>query len=129
MGAKTIFAEIRTNKSLEEVKVATKETFRTLGGVIQDTPYGFQIEGGGAGINFSFVATINAVVVVKQQSPGLYRIEAMIAWNPNALVWICLVVGFFMFGILWVVAALYLFVDPAPVYNRLMLQTERLLQL
>ena len=53
----------------------------------------------------------------------------MIVWNPNPLVWICLVVGFFVFGILWVVAALYLFVDPAPVYNRLMIQTERLLQL
>ncbi len=129
MGAKSISAEIRTNKSLEEVKTAAKETFRALGGVLQDTPFGFQIEDGGAGINFSFVAKINGAIAIKQQSPGLYRIEAMIVWNPNPLVWICLFIGFFFLWFLWIIAALYLFVDPAPVYSRLISQTERLLQL
>jgi len=127
MGTKTVVAEIRTDKSFEEVKVATRETFRTLGGVIQDTPYGFQIDGGTSGINFGFVATIKAAVAIRQQQAGLYRIESVIVWSPNALVWICLTVGWFVFGILELVAALYLFVDPAPVYSRLLTQVERLL--
>lgn len=124
MATKNMVIQIKTDKSLEEVKIAARETFRTLGGIIRETAYGFDIEGGNAGINFSFVANIRAAVSVTLLNPGSYQVAAVIVWNPNIWVWICLLVGWFVLGLAWIISALYLFVDPAPVYYRTLSQVE-----
>ena len=53
----------------------------------------------------------------------------MIVWGPSSLVWICLVAGIFVLGLLWIIAALYLFVDPTQVYYRTITQIERVVNI
>ena len=78
---------------------------------------GFIIVSGIQGVNFGSTANIRATISIKALKAGHYRIECIIDWSPSAVVWICLIVGIFVFGILWLVALLYLFVNPDAPYQ------------
>lgn len=119
MGNKTIFYQVDAdNKSLEEVKAATQKALSMLGGVIQDRGDGFQINQAKNNINFSFSADFETFVSIRESKPGKFEIFVNSNWKPNAIFWVCLVVGFFIFGILWIVPILYLFIDPTSAYQQ-----------
>ena len=127
MAAKTIQLPVRTNKSLVEVKSTTKEAIRAVGGIVRDTPCGFEIDGGNLGVNFSFVVQVKSAVTIKQQGPDLYQVECILVWQPNAIFWICLLAGFFFLMFLWIANVLYFFADPVSVYYRHISQVEGML--
>ncbi|MBU6361073.1 MAG: serine/threonine protein kinase [Chloroflexi bacterium] len=117
MGRKVLFTDIKTDKSVNGIRMAAKTAFRSVGGNHIDTADGFIIVSGIQGVNFGSTANIRATISIKALKAGHYRIECIIDWSPSAVVWICLIVGIFVFGILWLVALLYLFVNPDASYK------------
>jgi len=118
MGSKTIFHQIETTKPLDEVKAAAEKVLTMMGGTVIDRGDGFQVNQAKNGINFSFTADFETFVSIRENKPGKYEFLVNASWKPNALFWVCFVVGFFIFGILWIVPFLYLFIDPTPAYQQ-----------
>lgn len=128
MGNKTVFYQVDSDKSLEEVKVATQKALSMMGGMILDRGDGFQINQANKNINFSFTADFETFVSIRESKPGKYDILVSASWKPNALFWICLIVGFFIFGILWIVPLLYLFIDPTSAYQQALFTVNNFLK-
>lgn len=118
MGSKTIFHQFETTKSLDEVKAASQKAFTMMGGTIVNRGDGFQVNQAKNGINFSFAADFETFVSIRESKPGTFEFLVNASWKPNTLFWVCLVVGFFIFGILWIVPLLYLFIDPTSAYQQ-----------
>jgi hypothetical protein len=118
MGSKTIFHQLESNKTLDEVKVATQKALMMMGGTVQPRGDGFQLLQANNGINYAFAAEFDTFVSIRESKPGKFEILVNANWKPNVLFWICLVVGFFIFGILWIVPILYLFIDPTSAYQQ-----------
>lgn len=118
MGSRTLYAQVTTDKSPDEIKAAIRNAFRAVGGTMQETPSGIEIKQGVNGVSFAFSADFTTQVNLRQVKEKMYEIECAIQWKLNALSIICLVVGFFVFGILWIVPILYLFIKPDDVYQQ-----------
>ena len=118
MGAKTFFHHVETDRTIEEVKEATQKTLMFLGGTIQQHGDNYQLLQAKNGITGAFAADFDSMVNVRESKKGQYEILVNVSWKPNTLFWICLVVGLFVFGILWVVPAMYLFIDPSSAYQQ-----------
>jgi len=118
MGSRTYFSQLNTAKPIEEVMQAAKSAFRSVGGTMQETPSGLWIRQGTNGVSFAFSADMNAYVNVRQIKEDRYEVECQVRWGLNALSWVCLVVGFFIFGILWIVPLLFLFINPDNAYQQ-----------
>ena len=118
MASRTLYTQIETEKSLVEVKEAVKTAFRSVGGSIQESSTGMLIKQGVNGVSFAFTADVAAQINVRQVKENRFEVECLINWSMNALSWICLVVGIFIFGILWIVPLLYLFVKPDEAYQQ-----------
>lgn len=118
MGSRTLYAQVVTEKSADEVWNAVQTAFRSVGGTMQMTPSGVEIKQGVNGVSFAFSADITAQVNLRQVRDQVYEIECALQWKMNALSIICLVIGFFVLGILWIVPLLYLFVKPEEAYEQ-----------
>ena len=127
MGTKSVYGQVVTDKSFDEVKKTAASAFMMLGGTLQETPDGFQITNGANGVNFGFTAKFTAWVRIRQVKPQQYDLECVINWSPAPIVWICLVVGLFVFGILWLIALLYLFVNPGEAYQMALFRMQQIL--
>lgn len=128
MGTKITSVQVRTDKTFDEVRQVVKDMLRPLGGTQRDMGYGFDIDGGSNGVRFGFVSTIKAAVKIQQRGQDAYNIECTIANSPNALFWICFVVGWFFLWFLWIICGLYFFVNPAQAYERQLSQVEGVLK-
>jgi len=89
-----------------------------LGGTILEFGDGFQLKGGNNRINFAFNADIEAIITVRENLPNKFDLFAAINWKPNGFFLGCLIIGFFVFGILWIIPLLYLFIDPSQAYQQ-----------
>jgi hypothetical protein len=118
MGSKTIFHQLESDKTLDEVKMATQKSLMMMGGTVQPRGDGFQLLQANTGINFAFTADFDTFVSIRESKPGKFEILVNANWKPNVLFWICLIVGFFIFGILWIVPILYFFIDPTSAYQQ-----------
>lgn len=118
MGSRALYAQVVTEKSPDEIKTAIKNAFRSVGGTMQETPSGIEIRQGVNGVNFAFSADLAAQVNVRHIKEKAYEIECAIQWKMNALSIVCLVVGYFAFGILWIVPILCLFINPENAYQQ-----------
>jgi hypothetical protein len=127
MGSKTVFFSLETNKSIEQIWQAIKESHVLLGGTVYQQGNGLQIKQGTAGVSFAFAANFDAFVNLRQSGENKYEIITTINWSPNGLLWACLVIGFFVFGILWIVPLLYLFIDPSQVYQQALFRAQSML--
>lgn len=127
MARRTIYTQITTDRTFEEIRQVTRSTLRPVGGTMQDTPTGLEIIQGANEIRFAFAAQFTSTVNIRQISGDKYEIECTIEWKPNGLFWICLIVGIFVLGILWIVPLLYLFIDPVPVYQQALDRVQGLL--
>jgi hypothetical protein len=128
MASKTVFYQFESTKNLVEVKQAVRKASSFLGGSIIERGDGFEIQQGVNGVNYAFAANFNAYININQTNPGKYQIQATINWNPNTLFWVCLVIGFFIFGILWIVPLLYLFIDPTSAYQQALFRVPSFLE-
>lgn len=128
MGSKMVMTQITTKKSLAEVKEAVSRSLLVLGGTVQPYGDGFKITQGTNGVNFAFSATFDSMINIRQVREDVYEVVGNINWNPNTAFWACLVIGFFVFGILWIVPLLYLFIDPSSAYTQALYQAQMTLQ-
>jgi hypothetical protein len=117
MGSRTLFSQIVTEKTPDEVKSAIITAFRSLGGTMENLPNGVTIKQGVNGVNFAFSADFTANIILRELKDKKFDIECSINWKMNMLSWICLIVGIFIFGILWIVPLLYLFIKPDDAYQ------------
>jgi len=118
MGSKTIFHQLESDKTLDEVKMATQKALMMMGGTVQPRGDGFQLLQATSGINYAFAAEFDSFVSIRESKPGKFEILVNANWKPNVLFWACLIIGFFIFGILWIVPILYLFIDPTSAYQQ-----------
>lgn len=128
MGSRTLYAQLVTEKPPHEIQEAIKTAFRSVGGIMQETPSGLDIKQGTNGVNFAFTADLWAHVGLRNIRENVYEIECTVQWKMNALSIICLIVGFFIFGILWIVPLLYLFVKPDDAYQQALYRVQTFLQ-
>ncbi len=128
MATRTNYVQVTTNKTPEEIRNTTMTAFRALGGAMKETATGFQIVQGAQGVRFAFTAKLSALIAFRQIKPDRYEIECVLQWSPNNLVWICLAIGFFVLGILWVIPVLYLFVNPVEAYQQALHRAQQLLE-
>lgn len=126
MGSKILYTQVRTSASLEQVVDTFAQCLIPLGGTIAKFNNTLQLDNAKEGVQFGFAADFNSQAVVQQSAENTYNITMNIQWKMSTLTIICLIVGFFVFGILWVVPLLYMFIDPSSTYNNylLMLQSK-----
>jgi hypothetical protein len=128
MGSKTVYYILDTDKPIEQVRDALKKSLMFLGGTTFEVGDGFQVKQGMNNVNFAFTANFDAQVNVRQSTANRYEIFSTINWSPNGLFWACLIIGFFVFGILWVIPLLYLFIDPSQAYQQAFFQAQSMLK-
>jgi hypothetical protein len=127
MGSKTIFYTLETDKPVEQVRESVKKSLMFLGGTVFEQGDGFQVKQGVTGVNFAFTANFDALINMRQSSPNKYEFFGTVNWSPNGLFWACLIIGFFIFGILWIVPLLYLFIDPSQAYQQALFRIQSML--
>lgn len=122
MGNKMVFHTFESEQSLADVKAATRRSLAMLGGTLLEHDSGFQLKQGTTGVTYAFAANFDASINLRQSAPGKYELTGTIHWSPNGLFWGCLIVGAFVFGILWIVPILYLFIDPMQAYQQALMR-------
>lgn len=127
MGSKTVFYTMETDKPMAQVREAIKKSLAFLGGTQFEQGDSFQVKQGTIGVNFAFAANFEALINMRQSAPNKYEFFGTINWSPNALFWVCLIVGFFVLGILWIVPILYFFIDPSQVYQQALFRIQNML--
>ena len=128
MGSSTVMHSINSEASLKDIRDATRKSMLFLGGTLVEYGEGFQLKGGNNGVNFAFSADLEALINVRESSPNKFDILATINWKPNGLFWACLIIGFFVFGILWIVPLLYIFIDPTQAYQQMLFRIQSLVE-
>jgi hypothetical protein len=115
---KVVTKHLATAAPLDVVLEATMRATQKLGGqMTRVSPDTFRVVNGNANVQFAFVANTQSDISIRPV-PGGYDIVAYINMTPNAVFWICAVVGFFFLWFLWIACALYFFIDPSPQYNQ-----------
>ena len=102
---------VKTDKSIAEVVDAAVHTLRRSGGSVTNTGTSIQVTDASGLGSFSFMCHIDGQGRVVEREPGVYRLEFELTKRPNAIFWLCLFLGWCAAGLLWVVNALYFFVD------------------
>jgi predicted neutral ceramidase superfamily lipid hydrolase len=120
MGNKYLNAYIETQKPQKQLKDDAAQMFRSLGGLIYETPAGFQILGGTYGISMSFTAILTANVTIHQIKENKYELEVNLNWVWSTFMWVMLVLGILTGGISLLLLLMYFFFDPAPAYNQVL---------
>ena len=118
MGSRILYTQVKTHKPVGEIKNALRRAFSSLGGKIDHSPTGIVISQGKEGVKFAVGADFSASIDVREIRETQYEIECAITWKMNFLNLMCLAVGVFFFGILWIVPLLYLFINPEPQYQQ-----------
>lgn len=113
-----LFNVINSEKPNEEIILAIQKSAVVLGGqIVRLNENTLRIVNGKEGVQFGFAADLEATINIAQKPENRYEVVSNINWKMNTLSWVCLIVGLFVFGILWVIPLLYLFIDPAKAYN------------
>lgn len=120
MGSKTVFFQLSSPYSLEKVQDAAYRAFIPLGGQIIKLGNGLSIKDGKEGVQFGFTADFDATLTINQPKPEQFELVCIINWKMNTLTIASLVIGIFVFGILWIIPLLHLFIDPSSLYQQAM---------
>ena len=127
MSSKSLYAQITTNQDQSGIWQAISTALTAVGGRQEPVPGGLKIKEGKLGVNFGFTLETEAVIGLRDLGSNRYEIECHLKWKPASIVWICLVVGFFVFGILWIVGLLYLLAKPGEPYEQALHRVQGLL--
>lgn len=120
MGSKMLYHVLYSDKPLEEIVSTIAKNSTILGGQITRlSENSIKILNGKENVQFGFAADFDSVITVNPVENQRYDVMCNISWKMNTLSWICFIVGFFVFGILWVIPLLYLFIDPTKTYNNI----------
>ena len=124
MGSRNLYSQVRTARSPDDIWAVISDAFRSVGGTTRGTPRGLEIRQGVNGVSFAFSADLTAIVSLRRLRQDLWEVECAIQWKPSTLSIVCLIVGFFVVGILWVVPILYLFFKPEDPYQQALHRVE-----
>ena len=124
MGSKLLINQARTNKGKDAVVQAVAKSLSIVGGTQVQHPTGIQIIDGKEGVSFAFTANFTTDVTITPVSDDVYNIACNVNWKMNSLTIACLIIGVFVFGVLWIVPALHLFIDPSNVYNMALMSVQ-----
>lgn len=127
MGSKTVFYQFDSPHTLEEVQDAAMRAFLPLGGQVIKMGNGLSIKDAKEGVQFGFTADFDATLNINQTKQDHYELICSINWKMNTLAIACLVIGIFVFGILWIIPALFLFIDPSSLYQQTLVNIPHLL--
>lgn len=120
MGSKILFNVINSDRSAEEIVAAIQKSAMLLGGqVIRLNDTTLRIVNGKEGVQFGFSADFEATININPKPENRYEVISNVSWKMNTLSWVCFIVGFFVFGILWIIPLLHLFIDPSKNYNNI----------
>ena len=119
MGIKTVFTQVITTQSLDDVTDAVIVSMRRLGGQVIPRGSAIEVIDGISGIDLAFVAKFQATVCVTQskKKDNTYDIDCQIRYDRSGFCWICCIAGFFTI-FAWIVPILYLFINPVPAYQQ-----------
>jgi hypothetical protein len=119
MPTKTVFTQVNTTQSLEEVTDAVIIAMRRLGGQVIPRGSAIEVIDGTSGIDLAFVAKFQANICINEnkKKENTYDIDCQIRYSPNSVFWICLVAGFCLF-LPWIGNVLYLFINPVTSYQQ-----------
>ena len=117
MGSKMVIHQIESKKTIEEITSAATKALSPLGGQINPLGNGLQIIQGKNNVQFGFAADFDAMLLINQTGPDKYTLNCTINWKMSAATIACLIIGFFVFGILWIVPLIFLFIDPSQQYQ------------
>jgi hypothetical protein len=127
MGSKTVFYQFDSPHTKEEVQDAAMRAFLPLGGQIIKMNNGLSIKDGKEGVQFGFTADFEANLMINQPKQDHYELVCTINWKMNTLTIACLIIGIFVFGILWIIPVLFLFIDPSSLYQQTLVNIPFLL--
>jgi uncharacterized protein (DUF1330 family) len=119
MASKTVFTQVKTTQSLEEVTDAVTTSMRRLGGQVFPRGGTIEVIDGNAGVSCAFVAKFQAFVSItrNKKKENTFDIDCQIRWSPNSIFWICLIAGLCLV-FTWIGNLLYLFIDPVSQYQQ-----------
>lgn len=129
MGSKTLFFQFNAPNTLDQVQEAANKAFIPLGGQITKLGNGLRIVQGKEGVQFAFTADFDATLTINQTKDDQFDMICAVNWKMNSLSIACLIIGIFVFGILWVIPALSLFIDPSSRYNQAMYSVPSFLKM
>jgi hypothetical protein len=90
-------------------------SLQAVGGTHYASPDGVRIVNGNMGVDFNFLAEVDADVRIVMAAPGTYDVIVMISTRPAPMFWVGVVGGFFT-GLLWILPVLYFVMDPQKPY-------------
>jgi hypothetical protein len=120
MGSKTLFHQFNSDHTMDEVLDAAYRAFIPLGGQVMKMGNGLAIKDGKEGVQYGFSADFEAQLNIHKSGENQYNLTCTVNWKMNTLTIVCLVIGIFVLGILWIIPLLYLFIDPSSAYNQAM---------
>mgnify|MGYP001363660800 CR=1 FL=1 len=120
MGNRYLSVYVESQKTHKQVKDGAAYIFRSMGGLVFETPSGFQISNGKFGISMGFTANLTANVQIQKIKEDRYEIQMFLNWNWATFMWVMLILGFLTGGFTVLLMFLYLFFDPAPAYNQML---------
>lgn len=120
MGNRYLSTYVETQKSHKQLKDDAAQIFRSLGGNIYETPVGFQVVNGNYGISMSFVASLNANIIINPIKVGTYEIQVFLNWAWSSTMWVLLILGIALGGIGLFLLILYFLYDPSHAYQQML---------
>jgi hypothetical protein len=127
MGSAILNHVIVTDQPVDQVFEATRRSLDLLGGLTTPTSTGFWVVQGVQGASFGFTSNTTADIQVRQLDARRYEVVARVNWQASAVVIVCMIVGFFVFGILWLVGLFYLLYNPTVIYQQALQRIETFL--
>lgn len=121
MPSKTVFTQLKTDQSLEDVTDAVATAMRRLGGQVSHRGTMIEVIDGNQGVDLATKAKLQAYVSVSKnkKKDKTYDIDCQIRYSPNSVFWICFWLGWCLV-ITWIGNLLYLFVNPVPAYQQVL---------
>lgn len=113
----TVYRQLSTTAPAEHVFAAVERSLRlTVSGSVRREHNSFYVQNGTNNLTFAFVCDVLAVITLTQPSPGIVDINGTITLKPNAICWVCVILGL-IFWFPLIVACLYWIIDPRNNYQ------------
>jgi len=117
MAKKFLYSELKTNKSISEIKDAIHKSFSIVGGEVEELDNGIRIKKGVNQVRYAFT-TVNftSTITINPIGTEKYNLECSITWGPHWLNFLMFLWGFVTI-VTWIYNILFLLVKPAEVYK------------
>ena len=127
MGTKYLEMSYQTILPPGELRDATVNAFRPLGGGVSYTNNGLVINDGKFGISFQSWVKLNATIVFQRIREDYVSIQVYLNWSWSSLMWWIIIVGILLGGIPLILLVPYWLFDPAAAYQQALLRVQNII--